>query len=72
MIQYLMIFEVLLAIFMIFIILIQNKNVSLNLTSMSWWMWSITKRWPEKVLHNLTIILGTLFVLNSLLLFLYK
>lgn len=72
MIQYLMIFEVLLAIFMIFIILIQNKNVNLNLTSMSWWMWSITKRWPEKVLHNLTIILWALFFINSVLLFLYK
>jgi len=72
MIQYLMTLEVILAILMILIILVQNKNVSLNLTSMSWWMWSVTKRWPEKVLHNLTIILWTLFIINSVLLFLYK
>jgi len=72
MIQYLMSLEVILAILMILIILVQNKNVSLNLTSMSWWMWSVTKRWPEKVLHNLTIILWALFIINSVLLFLYK
>ena len=70
--QYLMSFEVIISILMILIILIQNKNVSLNLTSMSWWMWSVTKRWPEKVLHNLTIILWALFIINSVLLFLYK
>lgn len=53
---------------LIFIILVQNKNTNLNLTSMSWWMWTITKRWPEKILFNTTIVLWTLFILNSLFL----
>jgi len=62
--------EIIISILLIFVILIQNKNVSLNLASMSWWMWAVTKRWPEKIIHNTTIVLWTLFVLNSLLLFL--
>jgi preprotein translocase subunit SecG len=37
---------------------------------MSGWMGENTKRWPEKVLHNTTIILWTLFVLNSIALYL--
>ena len=62
--------EIVIAILLIFFVLIQNKNVSLNLTSMSSWMWEITKRWPEKVLHNITILLWTLFILNSIALYL--
>lgn len=62
--------EIIIAILLIFFVLIQNKNVSLNLSSMSWWMWAVTKRWPEKVLHNITIILWTSFLLNSIVLFL--
>ena len=62
--------EVILSILLIFFILVQNKNVSLNLSSMSWWMWAITKRWPEKILHNTTIVLWTAFIVNSLALFL--
>jgi len=62
--------EIIVSILLIFIILIQNKNVSLNLSSMSWWMWTITKRWPEKIIHNTTIILWIVFILNSILLFL--
>lgn len=62
--------EICFALFLIFFVLIQNKNVALNLTSMSGWMWAITKRGPEKILHNLTIILGTGFIINSLALFL--
>lgn len=62
--------EIFIAILLIFFVLIQNKNVSLNLSSMSWGMWAVTKRGPEKVLHNATIILWTLFVLNSIALFL--
>lgn len=61
--------EVVLAILLIAVVLIQNKNVSLNLASMSGGMGPITKRWPEKVLHNATILLGALFILNSLALF---
>ena len=72
MLESLKIIEVITSLLLIFIILIQSKNVSLNLTSMSWWMWTITKRWPEKILHNITIILWTLFIVNSLILFLIK
>jgi len=72
MVQNLMTLEVILAVLGVLIILVQNKNVSLNLASMSGWMWNVTKRGPEKVLHNLTIILLTLFIINSVLLFLYK
>ena len=61
--------EIVLAIMLIAVILIQNKNVSLNLSSMSGGMGTITKRGPEKVLQNATIVLGGLFILNSLLLF---
>ncbi len=62
--------EIFIAILLMFFVLIQNKNVSLNLSSMSGWMWEVTKRWPEKVLHNITIVLWTLFILNSIALFL--
>lgn len=61
--------EIVLAILLIFIVLIQNKNVSLNLSTMSGGMGSVTKRGPEKILHNATIIIGAAFILNSLLLF---
>ncbi len=62
--------EIIIAILLIFFVLIQNKNVSLNLSSMSWGMWAVTKRWPEKVLHNITVILWSSFLLNSIALFL--
>ena len=62
--------EIFIAVLLIFFVLIQNKNVSLNLSSMSWGMWEVTKRWPEKVLHNATVILWTLFILTSIALFL--
>lgn len=69
MFAFLQILEIIIAILLIFVILIQSKNVSLNLTSMSWWMGTITKRGPEKILHNATIIMGIVFILNSLALF---
>ena len=72
MIDTLQIIEVIIAILLIAVILIQNKNVTLNLSSMGGWMGEVTKRWAEKVLHNATIVLWTLFILNSLALFLYK
>ena len=62
--------EVIISVLLIFVILVQNKNVSLNLSSMSWWMWEVTKRWPEKIMHNTTIILWIAFIVNSLVLFL--
>ncbi len=70
MIQMLQISEIIISILLIAIVLLQNKNVSLNLSSMTGGMGAITKRGPEKVLHNGTIVLGTLFILNSLVLFL--
>ena len=62
--------EIILAILVIFVVLIQNKNVFLNLSSMSGGMAEITKRGPEKVLHNATILIGSLFIINSAALFL--
>ncbi len=61
--------EVIIAVLLSLIVLIQNKNVNLNLASMSGWMWTITRRWPEKVLYNITILLWTLFILNSIALY---
>jgi protein translocase SecG subunit len=62
--------EITIAVLWIFFVLIQNKNVSLNLASMSGWMGENTKRWPEKILHNITIGLLFLFILNSVALYL--
>jgi len=67
--EYLKIFEVIVSLLLILIILIQNKSVTLNLTSMSWWMNQVKKRWPEKVLHIATIVIWVIFVLNSIILF---
>lgn len=69
MIAFMQILEIVLAIAIIVVVLIQNKNVTLNLSSMSGGMGQTTKRGPEKVLHNATILIGGLFILNSLLLF---
>ena len=58
--------EIILAILLIIVVLLQNKNVSLSLSSMSWDAWEITKRWPEKILQNTTILLWFLFIANSI------
>ena len=63
---------VIISVLLITVVLIQNKNVSLNLTSMGGGMGAVTKRGGEKVLHISTIVLGTLFTLNALVLFLIK
>lgn len=68
-IQTLKVIEVAVGIALIFIILVQNKNVTLNLSSMGGGMWVVTKRGADKVLHNTTIILGTVFIITSILLF---
>jgi protein translocase SecG subunit len=72
MLDFLNYFEIALAILVIFFVLIQNKNISLNLSNMSGGMWEVTKRWPEKILHNITVVLWTLFVLNSIALYILK
>lgn len=64
--------QIVISILLIIVVLIQNKWTSLNLTTMSDWMNEITRRWPEKVLHNITIILWTLFTLNALSLFILR
>ncbi len=61
--------QIVVSVFLIIVVLLQNKNVSLNLTSMWGWMWEVTKRGTEKVLHNTTLVLGTLFVVNAVALF---
>ena len=63
--------EIIISILLVIVVLLQNKNVSLNLSSMSGDMWEITKRWPEKILQNTTIILWAAFIINSILLFIY-
>jgi len=63
----LVITEIVICLFLIFVILLQSSKVSLNLTTMWSWMTTITKRGPEKILHNFTIILGSCFILNTLL-----
>lgn len=64
------IIEIVLSVLLILVVLIQNKNVSLNLSTMWGGMWEVTKRWPEKILHNATIVLGLAFIVNSVALFL--
>ena len=64
--------QIIISVLLITVILIQNKNTSLNLTSMWGWMGAVTKRWWEKVLHITTIVLWTLFTINSLLFFFIK
>lgn len=64
--------QIIISILLTIVILLQNKNVSLNLSSMSDSSGSITKRWPEKILQNTTIILSTAFIINAILLFINK
>ncbi|MCD5380708.1 preprotein translocase subunit SecG [Candidatus Gracilibacteria bacterium] len=67
--EYLTIAEVIIGFLLIATILIQNKGVALNLTSMGGGMGEVTKRGADKVLHNATIFLGSLFLIISILLF---
>lgn len=72
MILFLTITQIILCILLILVVLVQNKNVSLNLTSMWGGMGPVTKRGGEKVLQNATIVIGTLFTLNALVFFFIK
>lgn len=72
MIEFLKFTQIVVAILLIIVVLIQNKWTALNLSNMSGWMNEITRRWPEKVLHNITIILWTLFILIALCLFIFR
>jgi len=62
------ILEIIIAVLLIAVVLIQNKNVALNLSTMSGGMGEVSKRGPEKILHNATIVLGAAFIINSLIL----
>ncbi len=66
---FLQITEIIISLLLIFFILIQNKNVSLNISTMSGGMGPVKKRGPEKVLHIITIFLSVAFIVNSLLLY---
>lgn len=70
MLEVLKISQVIIWIFLILVVLIQNKNVSLNLASMWGGMWAVSKRGPEKVLFQITVVLWVLFVVNSVAYFL--
>jgi len=61
-----MIVQAVVSVLLVLIVLLQEKNSWLNLTSMWGWMWEVKKRWPEKVIHNLTVFMGTLFIINAL------
>lgn len=67
MLEILKITQVIISVLLGLIILLQQKKSSLNLTTF-WNEWSqkFEKRWPEKILHNTTVILAVLFVINSL------
>lgn len=66
------IIEIILAVLLVLAVLLQNKEVALNLSSMSGGGNATEKRGPEKFLHIATIVLGTLFVINSIILFIYS
>lgn len=66
---FLKIFHVVVSLLLILAVLVQNKNANLNLASMSSGMNVVTRRWPERVLHQATIILGALFMIISVLFF---
>ena len=72
MIEWLTIAEVVISVLLIASILLQNKQVSLNLTSMWGGMGEVTKRGADKVLHNATIFLGVVFIVISIFLFVYQ
>lgn len=64
--------EIILAVLLVLAVLMQNKEVALNLSSMSGGANATEKRGPEKFLHIATIVLWTLFVVNSIILFIYS
>lgn len=62
--------QIVISLLLAFIILIQPKKSGLSLTT--FWsesVWKFERRWPEKILHNATIILWVLFIINALLFF---
>lgn len=64
------IIEIVISALLIIIVLVQPKKSSLNLTTF-WneWAWKFERRWAEKTLHTLTIILWTLFIVVGLVYF---
>ncbi|ATU05633.1 preprotein translocase subunit SecG [Candidatus Gracilibacteria bacterium HOT-871] len=72
MIEILKFIEIAVAVCLILVVLIQNKGTALNLNTMSGGMNEITRRGPEKVLHNITVVLGIIFIFNSASLFILR
>ena len=65
--------EVILAVVLVFLILIQNKNAWLS-AALAWnTVGSVVtqKRWSEQFLHTATIIVWALFFINSFVYFIY-
>lgn len=62
--------EVVIAILLILVILVQQKRSSFDLTSFSnSSSGKFERRWPEKTLHQITIWLGAIYVILSLVYF---
>lgn len=61
------IIEIVVSVLLIIVILIQPKKSSLNLTTFgNDGAWKFERRWAEKTLHTITIILWTVFILTGL------
>lgn len=70
MIETIKIIEMVISILLILVILIQPKKSSLNLTTFgNEWGWKFERRWPEKTLHQLTIIIWSIFIILALVYF---
>ncbi len=61
--------QIILSILLTIVVLLQNKSVTLNISSMSGDMWEVSKRGWEKILQNISIVLAVIFTLNGILLF---
>lgn len=61
--------QIIIGVLLSLIILIQPKKSSLNLTTFWSEVSKFERRWPEKILHNTTIVLGALFIINALIIF---
>ena len=61
--------QIILSILLTIVVLLQNKSVTLNISSMSGDMWEVSKRGWEKILQNISIVLAVVFTLNGILLF---
>jgi len=74
-IEYLKYSELIIWIIFIVLVILQQKSSWLSVSL--WWGWggwtwpTFEKRWTEKYLHNLTVILAVLFTVISVVYFLF-